>query len=65
MTKLYSQRYTRTSTPPLIGLERSSLLNTATTDEITNTTETPASSLYIDVFNKLNPRREILEYRPN
>ncbi|KAL2049138.1 hypothetical protein ABVK25_010567 [Lepraria finkii] len=52
--KLYGQRSTGTSTPPTRS-ERSSLSNTSSTDEITAATETPASSVCTDIFDKLDP----------
>lgn len=54
-TKLYSRYSPRTSSPPLINLQYLSLFNTAT-DESIGTAETPASSIYIDLFDKLDPR---------
>ena len=55
-TKLCSQQYARTSTTPSVDSNCSSPSNTATTDEITDATETPASSVYNDIFDKLDPR---------
>ena len=55
-TKLCGQHDPGTSTPPLISSDRSSPSNTSATDEITDATETPASSVCTDVFDKLDPR---------
>lgn len=55
-TKLCGQHATGTLTPPSISSDRSSPWNTSTTDEITDVTETPASSMCTDIFDKLDPR---------
>ena len=55
-TKLCGQYGTGTSTPPSISSERSSPSNNSATDEITDATETPASSVCTDIFDKLDPR---------
>lgn len=55
-TKLCGQHATGTSAPPSISSDRSSPWNTSTTDEITDVTETPASSVCTDIFDKLDPR---------
>jgi len=55
-TKLCEQHATGTSAPPFISSNRSSPSNTSTTNEITDVTETPASSVCTDIFDKLDPR---------
>jgi len=55
-TKLCGQASIGTSTPPSISSGWSSPSNTAATDEITDATETPASSVCTDIFDKLDPR---------
>lgn len=55
-TKLYGKHGPGTSTPHLMSSDRSSPSNTSVTDEITDSTETPASSVCTDVFEKLDSR---------
>ena len=55
-TKLGGKHGPGTSTPHLMSSDRSSPLNTSVTDEITDTTETPALSVYTDMFDKLDSR---------
>ena len=54
-TTLYSRRSPGISTPPLISLYGLSPLNTAT-DESIGAAETPASSIYTNLADKLDPR---------
>ncbi len=45
-----------TLTPPSVSSEYSSPSNTSATDESIGAAETPASSVYPNLFDKLNPR---------
>ena len=54
-TKLYSRHGTRTSTPS-ISSEQLFLLNTFAKDEVTDATDTPASSICTNIFDKLDLR---------
>ena len=53
--KLYGQRGTGTSISSSTRSEHSSLFNTSATDELTDGTETSASSVCTDIFDKLDP----------
>ncbi len=55
-TKLCGKHGPGTSTPHLMSFDRSSPSNTSATDEITDATETPASSVCTDMFDKLDSR---------
>jgi hypothetical protein len=55
-TKLCGKHGPGTSTPHLMSSDRSSPSNTSATDEITDATETPASSVCTDMFEKLDSR---------
>jgi len=54
--KLCGQHGPETPIPPSISSQRSSSSDTSATDEITDITETPASSVCTDIFDKLDPR---------
>lgn len=55
-TKLCGQHGTGTSTPPSISSAHSSPSTTSAMDEVADATETPASSVCTDIFDKLDPQ---------
>ncbi len=55
-TKLFRQQSAGASTAPSTSSDRSSPSSSLAADEIVRATETPASSVCIDIFDTLDPR---------